>query len=234
MQVFFSTEINSDTCVLDRNESRHCIKVLRMSGGSPVSIIDGSGSLYEGFITDPDPFKCVITISRTHKDFEKRGYRLHIGISPIKNQDRFEWFVEKGVEIGIDEITPVICRNTEKPGIKYERLNNIVISAMKQSLKALKPVLNPPRKFVEFANSDFAGIKMIAHCNSSIPCSRIVDVYKRGMDAVMLIGPEGDFSEDEIRLATGKGFIPVHLGRSRLRTETAGIAACHSIYFMNQ
>ncbi len=232
MQVFYSSEISSNTCILDQNESRHCIKVLRMSEGTPVSIIDGSGSLFEGVITNADPRRCIVTISNTLKNFEKRDYRLHIAISPVKNQERFEWFVEKSVEIGIDEITPLICKNTEKPGIKTERLNNIIISAMKQSLKALKPVLNPPAKFDEFVNRDSEGTRMIAHCNC--PCNKVEDVYKRGMDAVMLIGPEGDFSEDEIKLATGKGFIPVHLGRSRLRTETAGIAACHSIYFINQ
>lgn len=234
MQVFYSSEISGNTCILDQNESRHCIKVLRMSQGTAVSIIDGSGSLFEGVITNADPRRCVVTVSQILKNFEKRDYRLHIAISPVKNQERFEWFVEKSVEIGIDEITPLICKNTEKPGIKTDRLNNIIISAMKQSLKALKPVLNHPSKFSEFVTHHTEGISMIAHCNCVIPCQKVEDVYKRGMDAIMLIGPEGDFSEDEIKLAIGNGFIPVHLGRSRLRTETAGIAACHSIYFMNQ
>jgi 16S rRNA (uracil1498-N3)-methyltransferase len=234
MQVFYAPDIKDNTCALDKNESRHCIRVLRMMKGNPVKLIDGRGNLFEGYIIDPDPDRCVIAITGTFRNFEKRGYRLHIGISPLKNQDRFEWFVEKSVELAVDEITPVICWNTEKPGIKAERINNIIISAMKQSLKASKPVLNEPIAFDKFINSDFKAVKLIAHCNTGFERNKIDSVYARNMDAVILIGPEGDFSEDELALAINKGFIPVHLGSSRLRTETAGIAACHSVYFINQ
>jgi 16S rRNA (uracil1498-N3)-methyltransferase len=234
MQIFYAPDIKDNTCVLDKNESKHCIRVLRMTKGSPVKLIDGLGNLFEGHIDDPDPVRCVINITETFRNFEKRDYKLHIAISPLKNQERFEWFVEKSVEIGVDEITPILCRNTEKPGIKRERINNIVISAMKQSLKAFKPVLNEAMAFNDFAISDFSSVKMIAHCNAGYDRNKIDKVYQRNMDAVILIGPEGDFSEEEISLALKNDFMPVHLGNSRLRTETAGIAACHSVYFINQ
>jgi 16S rRNA (uracil1498-N3)-methyltransferase len=205
-----------------------------MPEGTPVKLIDGKGNLYEGIITKADYKKCEIGINNIILDFEKRSYRLHIALSPLKNPDRFEWFIEKSVELGIDEITPIICRNTEKPGIKSERINNIIVSAMKQSLKAGITILNAPVSFDEFIMEDHKGIKLIAHCNSLKDRSKISDVYSYGNDAVILVGPEGDFSEAEIDKAVIAGFVPVHLGNSRLRTETAGIAACHSIYFLNQ
>jgi 16S rRNA (uracil1498-N3)-methyltransferase len=205
-----------------------------MKEGSPVKLIDGRGNLYEGIITKADPIKCEIGIKNIIKDFEKRSYSLHIAISPLKNPDRFEWFIEKSVEFGIDEITPLICSNTEKPGIKSERINKIIVSAMKQSLKAGLTILNAAVSFDDFIREDHNGIKLIAHCNSLKDRSKICDVYSSGNDAVILVGPEGDFSEDEINKAIPAGFIPVHLGNSRLRTETAGVAACHSIYFLNQ
>jgi 16S rRNA (uracil1498-N3)-methyltransferase len=234
MQVFYAPGINGKTWVLDKKESKHCVKVLRMTKGTPVKLIDGSGNLYEGIITRADYEKCEIGIKNIIRDFEKRSYRLHIAISPLKNPDRLEWFIEKSVELGIDEITPLICRNTEKPGTKPERINNIIVSAMKQSLKAGITIQNEAVSFDKFIREDHKGIKLIAHCNSSKDRSKIGDVYSYGNDAVILVGPEGDFTEDEIDKAVIAGFVPVHLGNSRLRTETAGVAACHSIYFLNQ
>ena len=234
MQIFYMPDIKGNTCVINENESRHIIRVLRMVKGDRLKLVDGIGNLFEGIISDPDPLGCGITITGVTRNFEKREYKLHIAISPIKNQERFEWFVEKSVEIGVDEITPVICRNTEKPGIKKDRLNNIIISAMKQSIKAFRPVLNESAAFKEFVDSDISGIKMIAHCNDLYNRSKIDQVYKKNKDAVILIGPEGDFSEEELNLAFKNDFKSVHFGTSRLRTETAGIAACHSVYFINQ
>ena len=147
MQIFYAPDITGDTYTLDENESKHFIRVLRMTKGTSVRLIDGKGNLYEGIISNPDQKKCTIAITGIIKDFEKRNYRLHIAISPLKNPERFEWFIEKSVEIGIDEITPLICRNTEKPGIKTERINNLIISAMKQSLKATRTILNDPCQF---------------------------------------------------------------------------------------
>jgi 16S rRNA (uracil1498-N3)-methyltransferase len=234
MQIFYAPDISGNSYQLDENESKHSIRVLRMKEGDPVKLIDGKGNLYHGIIAVADTKKCVISITGTTAGFEKRLYRLHIAISPLKNPERFEWFVEKSVEIGVDEITPMICRNSEKQVIKPERINNIMISAMKQSLKASKPVLNRLNTFDEIMLNTNSETRMIAHCNASFPRNRIGDVCSRGQDALILIGPEGDFSRDEIERAIHCGFVPVHLGASRLRTETAGIAACHSIYFLNQ
>lgn len=205
-----------------------------MSAGNLVNIIDGTGNLYEGFISDPDPLRCGITITKTIHDFERRNYRLHIAVSPLKNYERFEWFVEKSVEIGIDMITPLVCSRTEKPVIKADRAEKIIISAMKQSVKAFRTILNRPCRFDDFISLSHSGALMISHCSSKFSRDRIDAVCPKGNDAVILIGPEGDFSEEEIEKALEKGFRSVHLGKSRLRTETAGIAACHSVYFINQ
>ena len=201
MQIFYVPDIKGSLCVMDENESRHSIRVLRMGKGDKVDMVDGKGNLCEGIISDPDPAGCQVKITGTTRDFERRGYRLNIAISPLKNPERFEWFVEKSVEIGIDEITPVICRNTEKPGIKRERLNNIIISAMKQSVKAFRPVLNEPVAFDEFITFGSSGDQddcSLQHGTQKGTGSS--QVYKKGQDAVILIGPEGDFSEEEIRL----------------------------------
>jgi 16S rRNA (uracil1498-N3)-methyltransferase len=234
MQIFYAPDITGDTYILDANESKHLIRVLRMGEGSKVRLIDGKGNLYEGIISVPDQTGCIIKITGKTIGFEKREYSLQIAISPLKNPERFEWFIEKSVEIGIDEITPIICRNTEKPGIKSGRINNLIISAMKQSIKATKTILNEPMNFNDFIGLASNGILMIAHCNDSVNRNRIMDVYSKKENAVILIGPEGDFSKDEIESANSKGFRNIHLGSSRLRTETAGVAACHSIYFINQ
>jgi 16S rRNA (uracil1498-N3)-methyltransferase len=234
MQIFYAPDISNDFYTLDEKESKHCIRVLRMTKGTGVRLIDGKGNLFEGRIGNPDPKKCTIAITEIIKDFEKRNYRLHLAISPVKNAERFEWFVEKSVEIGVDEITPLICRNTEKPGIKRERVNNLIISAMKQSLKTTLTVLNQPCNFKDFLNNDFNGVRMIAHCNDSFKRDKISEVCSVNENAIILIGPEGDFCVEEISTAIEAGFSSVHLGQSRLRTETAGVAACHSIYFINQ
>jgi 16S rRNA (uracil1498-N3)-methyltransferase len=234
MQVFYAPDITGEYYTLDERESKHTVRVLRMVEGSEIKLIDGKGNLYEGVISEPDQRACKIRILNIVKSFEKRDYRLHIGISPLKNPERFEWFVEKSVEIGVDEITPLICHYTEKQGLKPERLSNIIISAMKQSFKASSTKLNPACVFNDFIISSNPATKMIAHCNNGYDRKSIGEVYQKGGDAVILIGPEGDFSVEEIIKAVNKGFIPISLGKSRLRTETAGVAACHSIYFINQ
>jgi 16S rRNA (uracil1498-N3)-methyltransferase len=235
MQIFYAPGIKGDSWILDEKESNHCIRVLRMIKGTPVKLIDGNGSLYEGIINKPDVRACEIMIMNIIKDYERRNYSVHIALSTLKNPERFEWFIEKSVEIGIDIITPLICKNTEKYKIKSERTRNVIISAMKQSLKAKLPVLNEPVSFDDFLSEDIPGTKMIAHCNKNLGNRfKIDEVYKKGEDAVILIGPEGDFTETEIMKAIKTDFKPVHLGNSRMRAETAGIAACHSIYFQNQ
>lgn len=234
MQIFYAPGIEGDDYTLDEKESRHCIRVLRMRKGDQVMLIDGRGNLFQGNIASPDQNRCIITVSGKIPGFEKRNYRLQIAISPLKNPERFEWFIEKSVEIGIDRITPLICHNTEKQSLKTERINNVIISAMKQSLKGLKTELEERILFSEFIKGPYDAVKMIACCSNSIKRSKISDVYGKQQDALILIGPEGDFTDEEINMAISSGFIPVHLGTSRLRTETAGIASCYSVYFINQ
>jgi 16S rRNA (uracil1498-N3)-methyltransferase len=235
MNIFYAPGISGNSWILDEKESKHCIRVLRMKEGVPVKLIDGKGNLYEGEISKPDPRACEIKIHNIISDFEKRSYSIHIAISPLKNPERFEWFVEKSVEIGINEITPLICKNTVKQNIKSERIKNTIISAMKQSLKADLTTLNDPVPFNKFMAMDFHGTRLIAHCNqSSGNRVSMAESYDRGEDVLILIGPEGDFDATEIDAAIKSGFKAVHLGVSRLRTETAGVAACHSIYFLNQ
>ncbi|MGI6340093.1 MAG: 16S rRNA (uracil(1498)-N(3))-methyltransferase [Bacteroidales bacterium] len=234
MNIFYSSAITGDTCVLDESESRHCIRVLRMREGSVVRITDGNGNIYEGVVSSADAKRCRIRITGIVYSDTTKDYTVHIAISPLKNHERLEWFTEKCVEIGLDELTPVICHNTEKEIIKPDRLNGIIVAAMKQSLKAFRPVLNNPVTFVDFVRKDFTGKKLIAHCKNDIERNSIGSLYLKGETVTILIGPEGDFTEAEINLAMVNGFQPVHLGKSRLRTETAGIAACHSVYFINQ
>jgi 16S rRNA (uracil1498-N3)-methyltransferase len=234
MQVFYAPDIYGSTYTLNETESKHCVKALRMTAGVPVKLIDGKGNLYDGVISDPNPKRCVIAITKVSENFEKRDYKLHIAISPLKNSERFEWFVEKSVEIGINEITPLICHRTEKQSIKAERIEKIIISAMKQSLKTVNTVLNLPRSFNEFISAQSDSVKMIAHCNELFNNRvSISQVCKKDDDTVILIGPEGDFTDSEINAATQHNFLPISLGKSRLRTETAGIVACHSVYFIN-
>ena len=156
MQVYYAPDLSSGLYTLDERESKHIVRVLRMTKGTRVKLIDGTGNLYEGLIENPDPKSCSVVIESVIREFEKRDYALQMAASPLKNQDRFEWMIEKAVEIGVEIITPVICRNTEKPFIKPERINNLIISAMKQSLKAYRPVLRDPvtlRDFVAENNS---------------------------------------------------------------------------------
>jgi len=233
MQIFYAPGIEGTTYTLDATESKHVVRVMRMSHGTAVILIDGKGNLYEGNIDNPDPKKCTISITGIVKNFERRDYRLHIAISPLKNPERLEWFIEKSVEIGIDEITPLICKNSEKKTVREDRINNLIVSAMKQSLKAEKTILNPITDFSSFINEEKSGKRFIAHCNNSFIRNRLSDNYSKGENCLILIGPEGDFSEEEIKYADNNGYISLQFGPSRLRTETAGIAACHSIYFLN-
>jgi len=232
MHLFYSDKTITDSCTLDEQESRHAIKVLRLGSGDKLWVTDGSGMLFQAIIRDPSARACSLEIISAVPGSDIRDYKLHIAISPLKNPDRFEWFVEKAVEIGIDEITPLICEHSEKPGIKKPRIEKIIITAMKQSLKTKKTVINDPVKYSDFISGHTEGTRLIAHCN---PGSRenIADIYKKGENCTILIGPEGDFSGSETAAAAAANYSSITLGPSRLRTETAGIAACHSIYFIN-
>lgn len=234
MNIFYAPYISGEKCILDEKESRHCIKVLRHRKSDRIIISDGKGGLFEAVIENADPGGCVVKITGTIEDKQARTYYLHLAVSPLKNPERFEWLIEKSVEIGVDEITPVICSKTEKKTVRIDRAEGIIISAMKQSLKARKTIINKPESFTDFIRSYHSGLKLIAHYSESYERKSVKEAYNNEENIVFLIGPEGDFTANEIESALQEGYIPVHLGRSRLRTETAGIAACHSIYLLNQ
>lgn len=216
---------------LDPDESRHAIKVLRKRNGDLIRVTDGKGVFYEGIITDADAHQCTFDIHTTVPDREK-NFRIHICISPTKNADRIEWFVEKAVEFGVDEITLLQCDHTERQHLKVERLNKTAVSAMKQSLKAKLPIIHPITDFRNVLISTNDEQKYIAHVDERNQ-QHLQQLVERGHSYLVLIGPEGDFSADELTLADAHGFKKVSLGPSRLRTETAGIAACHILNLAN-
>ena len=232
MHLFYSLDISSDIYVLSAEESLHCIKVLRLKSRDVVHLSDGKGKLYKTKIKDVDVKKCSLEILDVTKEYGKKDYKVHIAVAPTKNINRFEWFLEKATEIGIDQITPLICEHSERRIIKPERLNRVIISAMKQSLKAYLPILNPPQSFADFIDQKFDSEKYIAYCSEDYR-DNLKTLYQKQKDAVIMIGPEGDFSEQEISIAIKSGFKPVNLGLERLRTETAAVVACHTINLIN-
>lgn len=231
MQLFYQPEINKGLLQLDPEESRHCVKVLRKREGDKITVVDGDGSFYEVAIADADPKKCTFTVLSIHKE-EKHPFSIHIGIAPTKNADRIEWFVEKAVELGVDEVTFLQCVHSERVKINLERLLKKAVSAMKQSVKASLPRLNPIVPFEEFAQKS-AAQKFIAHVDRDNP-DHLKDVANPKMDYLVMIGPEGDFSAKEIEMAKSHDWLTVSLGKSRLRTETAGLAACHVLNLINE
>ena len=234
MHLFFLPVISGKKFTLPEQEATHCVKVLRLNAKDTIWLTSGDGTLYETDIINISGKEVTVEIRNEHKEFEKRGYYLHIAIAPTKNIDRFEWFVEKATEIGIDEITPIITNHSERRNLRNDRIEKIIIAAMKQSLKAYKPRLNQAIKFAEFLdNFNFAGEKYIATCLDESK-DALSKLYIAGKDVVVLIGPEGDFTAEEIEIAVRKGFRAISLGRSRLRTETAGVTACYAINLMNQ
>lgn len=226
MQLFYTPEITRQQYFLNEEESKHCIKVLRKAEGDTLHLIDGVGGFYTAVITQANAKKCSFRITASQQEYGKRNNYLHIALAPTKNTDRFEWFLEKATELGIDEITPLLCDNSERKVIKPARLEKVIISAMKQSLKAYKPVLNELTTFTHFLNKCQQQQKCIAHCNESEARKTFAKLSAKQNNEVVLIGPEGDFSCGEIKQALQQGYTEISLGATRLRTETAGITAC--------
>jgi 16S rRNA (uracil1498-N3)-methyltransferase len=233
MQLFYTNNISGDIAVFSREESNHCLKVLRMRHGDNIYFTDGKGNLYNGIIKDDDLSAMTVTVTGTEINAGERSYRLHVAVSPLKNDDRLEWFIEKAVETGIDEITPLICYRTEKKRIRRERLESLILAAMKQSVKTSLPVLHEPTTFTGFIEEEHAGKKLIACCDTDYERQAITSLLSHGDNILIMIGPEGDFTHEEVALAVDAGYLPVHLGPSRLRTETAGVVACCSVYLAN-
>ncbi len=233
MFLFYSPDISSGNYFLSGEESRHCIKVLRLKQGDTIHLTDGKGNLYETKIADANYKKCELEVLNVQKEVGKRDYKIHIAIAPTKNINRFEWFLEKATEIGIDMVTPLVCDHSERKSVNQERLNKVITAAMKQSLKTYHPLLCEPASFENFIKSDVLFDKFIAYCSENYKDS-LKDIYQKGRNALLLIGPEGDFSEDEVKLAIKAGYQAVSLGPSRLRTETAGLVGCLTLNLLNQ
>ncbi len=233
MQLFYVPNFSGAEVVLDETESKHAVRVLRLQNGNLVQIIDGKGGFYEAEITDAHPKKCKLAIVKSTKEFGKKDFHLHIAIAPTKNNDRFEWFLEKATEIGIDEITPILTSHSERKTVNNDRLEKILVSAMKQSVKAWLPKLNNLTSVKELITSNKTKNRFIAYCDD-IQKTHLKDLAEKGKDTLILIGPEGDFSPEEIQLALENGFKVVSLGEARLRTETAGIVACHIVNLANE
>jgi len=235
MQLFYNPEIQETTkeIIFDKVESAHIVRVLRKKESDILHITNGKGFLFDAKIVIANDKKCLASIIKTEQKPKPWNYYLHIAIAPTKNNDRIEWFLEKATEIGIDEITPIICSNSERRVVKTDRFEKIIQSAMKQSLKFTLPKLNEPIKFTEFINQKFEGKICIAHCEEQAK-SLLKTVINPSEKVTILIGPEGDFSSDEIKKALLKDFTPISLGESRLRTETAGLVAVNLVSFINQ
>ncbi len=235
MHLSFAPQLSGTNILLSEEESKHCIQVLRMKEGDELMLVDGEGGFYRARITMAHPKKCEIEIFATEKNYNKRNFYLHLACAPTKNNERFEWFLEKATEIGIDTITPLQCEHSERNVIKPERLEKVLVSAMKQSLKAYKPELRESTLFKNFIaqSKGFTGQKFIAHCHPS-PKIILKNSYQIGKDVLVLIGPEGDFSLEEVALAEANNFISVSLSTSRLRTETAALVACQTLNMMNE
>jgi 16S rRNA (uracil1498-N3)-methyltransferase len=235
MQLFYHPELTTDTkqFSFDKVESKHIVRVLRKKEGDKIFITNGLGQLFTSEILLADDKKCLVKIVTVETQENERNYYLHIAIAPTKLNNRFEWFLEKATEIGIDEITPIICEHSERKELKTDRMEKIIHSAAKQSLKFRFPKLNEPITFNAFMQSHFSGQLFLAHCEETDKKSLKYEL-KPAMKTTILIGPEGDFSSKEIQQSLANNFIPVSLGNSRLRTETAGIVAVHSVAFVNE
>ena len=234
MQLFYNSELTEDQKQIQfsKEESKHIVKVLRKSIGDTLHITNGKGVLFTAEITLADQKNCVAIITSS-KVQSKRNYQLHLAVAPTKMNDRFEWFLEKATEIGVDSITPIICANSERRIIKKERYEKILQSAMKQSLHCYMPLLHSAMSFNAFLEKDHKGQLYIAHCEDSKKLS-LKKLLQPEINTTILIGPEGDFSTTEIEQALRQNFIAVSLGETRLRTETAAIVACHTVAFVNE
>ncbi len=235
MQLFYNEHIAPETTQItfDKTESRHIVRVLRKTEGSTLHITNGKGFLFTCEIIIASDKKCIASILKLEKEEKCWNYYLHVAIAPTKNNNRLEWFLEKATEIGIDEITPIICQNSEREIVKTDRMQKIIQSAMKQSLKFTLPKLNDAVSFSTFINQKNDGDLFIAHCEDTKK-SLLKNQLKNSKKITILIGPEGDFSLDEIQQAINKKHIPISLGESRLRTETAAIVAINTVSILHQ
>ncbi|MDR2233846.1 MAG: 16S rRNA (uracil(1498)-N(3))-methyltransferase [Tannerella sp.] len=231
MYLFYAPEIETSTC-LPEEESAHAVRVMRLGMFAEIQITDGKGMFYRAVIVNPSAKCCEVKVTESFRQLPLWPVHIHIAIAPPKQIDRMEWFAEKATEIGVNAITCLHCRYSERKDIKTSRIEKIIAAAMKQSLQAQLPLLTGMTDFRDFIRQPYDADKYIAHCDDSEKVA-LKDIYQPGNNALVLIGPEGGFSREEIELAKKYDFQPVSLGNSRLRTETAAFVACHTIQVMN-
>ena len=234
MQLFYAADFTTPEYMLSEEESRHAVKVLRLMEGDTLHITDGKGNLYRCEVASAHQKHCLVRVVEHFEEFEKLPYRLTMAVAPTKNIDRYEWFLEKATEIGVAEFVPIVGEHSERKVIKHDREEKVITSAVKQSLKAYHPVLAELTPFDKLVKSEFAGRKFIAHCGDAVKEKKyLASTLKKGEDALILIGPEGDFSPAEVALAVENGFEEITLGTQRFRTETAAVVAVDMVSIVN-
>jgi 16S rRNA (uracil1498-N3)-methyltransferase len=235
MHLFYTPDINSSSYTLSEEESKHCIRVLRLAAGDKITLMDGKGVWYDAEISDDHPKRCTVTVTAKRAD-PPRKWNLHIAVAPTKSMDRLEWFIEKATETGIEKISLLDCDTSERTVVKTERLLKVAVSAAKQSLKSFLPEISELQTFKTMLQSlkDSKAQKFIAHCHSRERLPHLKKKYNIGNDVIILVGPEGDFSKEEVEQAIAAGFEEISLGQSRLRTETAALYACSAINILNE
>ena len=233
MTVFYLPNAQIGTISFPEEESKHIVKVLRMKEGDRFCVTDGNGSLYDAELIDAHPKRAMAELSNQRAGYDIRDFKVSIAIAPTKLNERTEWFLEKTTEIGIDEVKLFSSYHSERRAANVERFKKIVVSAMKQSVKSKMPLVEDMIPFDKLVRQDYEGQKFIAWIDDDVK-DQLCDLYKKGENALVLIGPEGDFSKEEVALAMENGFVPVSLGEARLRTETAAVVACHTIQLINQ
>ena len=235
MQLFYAPEISLPRYPLPEEESKHCVRVLRMTVGDELHLTDGKGNMYRCKVVSDNVKRCEVEVVETWTEYERMSYGLTMCVAPTKNIDRFEWFLEKATEIGISEVYPLECDHSERRQIKLEREEKVITAAVKQSLKAYHPVLHDLTSVRDIIAMDFEGEKYIAHCDSSFgERPYLGNLVKKGANTLILIGPEGDISKEEINFALQNGFKAISLGRERLRTETAAVVATTVVATINK
>lgn len=235
MQLFYAPEISLPRYTLPEEESKHCVRVLRMTVGDELHLTDGKGNMYRCKVVSDNVKRCEVEVVETWPEYERMSYGLTMCVAPTKIIDRFEWFLEKATEIGVSEVYPLECDHSERRQIKLEREEKVITAAVKQSLKAYHPVLHDLTSVRDIIAMDFEGEKYIAHCDSSFgERPYLGNLVKKGANTLILIGPEGDFSKEEINFALQNGFKAISLGRERLRTETAAVVATTVVATINK
>jgi 16S rRNA (uracil1498-N3)-methyltransferase len=233
MHIFYTPHIAGAEAILEEEEARHCAQVLRMRVGDELVVVDGKGGYHRGSLARIGKRDCAVEIRETIEEYGKRPWRVHLAAAPVKNMARWEWMLEKAVEIGVDQLTPLLTQRSERAHVRIDRLRKLAVSAMKQSEQAYLPLVAEPMAFDELVKRAAYPQRFIPHCLPDAQKRPLAQHCQPDKDVLILIGPEGDFTPEEIALALNHGFLPADLGPTRLRTETAGIVALAAVHFCN-